>query len=108
MMKHTLEFLGIYLIVVLIIFITLYAVGDYKPRSLQAIRMNENTVQIMYTPNKPVYVTCYSDDVLLECVDAPTYGRITYTTNHVASEYSVKVYYQDGSVEENRITVQVP
>ena len=97
--------------VLLIIVFVFMLVGLFYPihnRSIQAIRMNENTVQIMYTPNKPVYVTCYSDDVLLECVDAPTYGRITYTTNHVASEYSVKVYYQDGSVEENRITVQVP
>ena len=97
--------------VLLIIVLVFMLVGLFYPipnRSLQAIRMNENTVQIMYTPSKPVYVTCYSDAELLECIDAPDYGRIIYITTHMATEYSVKVYYQDGSIEENRITVQVP
>ena len=97
--------------VLLIIVLVFMRVGLFYPipnRSLQAIRMNENTVQIMYTPSKPVYVTCYSNTELLECIDAPDYGRIIYITTHMATEYSVKVYYQDGSIEENRITVQVP
>lgn len=94
--------------VIALVLVILGILSIVPNRSLQAIRMNENTVQIMYTPSKAVYVTCYSDDVLLECVNASDYGRIIYTTQHIATEYTVKTYYQDGSIEENRITVQVP
>lgn len=107
-MRTFIEVMSAMIVIICITFIVLYGVSQLAPRSLQAIRMNENTVQIMYTPSKPVYVTCYSNTELLECVNAPEYGRIIYTTQHMATEYTVKTYYQDGSIEENRITVQVP
>lgn len=106
-MKNTVLYFGVYLLIVVGIAAWL-GTSHRIDRSVQAIRMNENTVQIMYTPSKPVYVTCYSNTELLKCIDAPDYGRITYTTTHMATEYTVKTYYQDGSIEENRITVQVP
>ena len=107
-MKWVGDILACFLIGTILVFGVIGVVSVIPSRSLQAVRMNENTVQIMYTPSKPVYVTCYSNTELLECVNAPDYGRIIYITTHMATEYTVKTYYQDGSIEENRITVQVP
>jgi hypothetical protein len=107
-MRTFVEVISVMIVMACLIFGALFIASQVAPRSMQAIRMDEQTVQIMYTPSKPVYVTCYSNAELLECVDAPGSGNIIYRTSHMATEYTVKVYYQDGSTEEKRITVQVP